>query len=403
MTIDSRKVFATNLISEEDYKALDLVINNPLHLASKDFDLAELISKVNVELSPERKCTIYSMDASAISARLAKLKKQHDVVYKEYSDARDEWYRLFHLGQRDEELGKKCQRLEMEVGAISCSIQKAEYYLERAIGGKIDVSEKIMGEFISSPNPKVVLYYRNIQDASRYTVSGLVPVFVHEMFHAWNYFEAGCQDRSVMEVDEAMVEFSTIHFLNSLAESLAKVDSKQAWLISERADWQKRSVRHKKESVGSTAAYGFGICLADRISTEAPLWIETYAGKSASLNPSDTKVAKVMTSLAPFYPFDNEDKVFKQFKDVIFAKTTAKKKSMASGGKRATQTDILKSCLDTIPNDEFTNDDVYAFEPIFKALYPGNVNLQAKLRQLLQKLVAQGEIVRVSKGCYKKK
>ena len=110
-----------------------------------------------------------------------------------------------------------------------------------------------------------------------------------------------------------------------------------------------------------------------------------------------------MTSLAPFYPFDNEDKVFKQFKDVIFAKTTAKKKSMASGGTRPTQTDILKSCLDTMPNDEFTNEDVYAFEPIFKALYPGNENLQAKLRQLLQKLVAQREIIRVSNGCYKKK
>ena len=398
MTIDSRMVFASNLISEEDYKALDLVINNPLHLASKDFDLAELISKVNVELSLERKCCVCSMDASAISARLAKLKKQHDVVYKEYSETRDEWDRLFHLGQSDEELGKKCQRLEIEVGAISCSIQKAEYYLERAIGGKIEVPEKIMGEFISSPNPKVVLYYRNIQEASRGTVSGLVPVFVHEMFHAWNYFEAGCQDRSVMEVDEAMVEFSTIHFLNNLAESLAKVDSKQAWLISERADWQKRSVRHKKESVGSLAAYGFGSCLADRISTEAPLWIETYAGKSASLNPSDSNVAKVMISLAPFYPFDNEDKVFKQFKDVIFGKA----KTKSSGGTGISQTDILKSCLDTMSKDEFTLEDVYAFEPIFKTLYPGNMHLRDKLRQLLQKLVAQGDIIRVSSGNYKK-
>ena len=53
-------------------------------------------------------------------------------------------------------------------------------------------------------------------------------------------------------------------------------------------------------------------------------------------------------------------------------------------------------------NDEFTNEDVYAFEPIFKAIYPGNVNLQAKLRQLLQKLVSSGDIIRVSPGCYKK-
>ena len=390
-TIDSRAIFATNLISEEDYKALDLVINNPMQLASKNLNLGELLSKVNVELSSVRKSSTYSMDASAISARLAQLKKQHDIVY-------DEWDRLSHLNQRDEALGEKCQHLESEFGAISCSIRKAEYLLKNAVGGKIDVQENIMGEFISSPYPTVVLYYKNIQDASRGTVSGLVSVFVHEMFHAWNYFEAGCQDRSVMEIDEPMVEYATIHFLDSLAESLAKTDIKQAGIISDRADWQKRRVRHKKEAVGSTAAYGFGICLDEKISTDAPLWLETYAGKSASLNPADSKVAKVMNSLAPFYPFDNEDKVFKSFKDVIFAKA----KTRSAGVTRISQTDILKSCLDTMSKDDFTLEDVYAFEPIFKTLYPGNMHLRDKLRQLLQKLVAQGDVIRVSSGCYKK-
>jgi hypothetical protein len=220
------------------------------------------------------------------------------------------------------------------------------------------------------------------------------------MFHAWNYFEAGSQDRSVMEIDEAMVEFATMHFLNTLAENLKQSDVKFAELISKCAKWQEKSVRKKKESVGSTAAYGFGLCLADRISTEAPLWIETYAGKSASLNQAaDSNVAKVKTSLAPFYPFDNEDEVFKQFKNVIFpmAKTTS-----ARGIHKKSQAGLLKSCLDTMSNDEFTLEDVYAFEPIFEVLYPGNMHLRDKLRQLLQKLVAQGDIIRVSPGNYKK-
>ena len=397
-TIDSRAIFATNLISEEDYDVLDQVLKTPLQLATKVFDIANLISKVKVELSPEIKRSSYNIDAAAVVARLAQLKKQHDAVYKEYSEARDEWYRLFHMGHRDETLGKKCQRLEIEVGAISCSIRKAEELLEKSARGEVSTEDNILGEFISSPYPKVVLYYRNIQDASRYTTSGFVPVFVHEMFHAWNYFEAGSHDRSVLEIDEPMVEYATLYFLKSLADMLEESDSKKAYNISRRADWQERKVRQKKEAIGSTAAYGFGICLDEKILTDAPLWLETYAGKSASLNPADSKVAKVMNSLAPFYPFDNEDKVFKSFKDVIFAKA----KTRSAGVTRISQTDILKSCLDTMSKDDFTLEDVYAFEPIFKTLYPGNMHLRDKLRQLLQKLVAQGDVIRVSSGCYKK-
>lgn len=54
MAIDSRKKLATDLITEDDYKALDLVLNNPLRLSTKDFNLGEVISKVMVELSEVR-------------------------------------------------------------------------------------------------------------------------------------------------------------------------------------------------------------------------------------------------------------------------------------------------------------------------------------------------------------
>lgn len=313
MAIDSRKVFATNLISDEDYKALDLVVNNSLHLASNDFDLGELLSKVNIELSPKRQCSTCSMNASAISEQLAQLKKQRDLIDKERSKALDRYYK-----NRDEASGEKSQLLQIELQVISCSIENAEDLLRRSIEGQIYVEEERMGEFISSPNPKVVLYYKNIQDEC-----GLVPVFVHEMFHAWNYFEAGSQDRSVMEIDEAMVEFATLHYLNTLADSLKQSDVESAVLMEKCARWQKRRVENKKTAFGNTTAYGFGLCLADKLSTEAPLWIETYAGKSASLNPDDPKVTEVMSALAPFYPFDKEAKVLKQFKDVIFASVKA--------------------------------------------------------------------------------
>lgn len=387
MAIESRKGFATDLISEEDYKALNLVLNNPLRLSTKEFNLGGLISKVMVEFSEERKCNVHKIDASAIRAGLAQLEKQQDAVYKKYSKVRDKWNT-----HRDRVAGEKSQILEREMGEISCSINKAKALLQNSVDGKIEVKEEIMGEFISSPNPKVVLYYNNINDG------GLVPVFVHEMFHAWNYFKAEEEKKAVREIDEAMVEFATMHFLNTLAESLKKSDKKEADLISTRADWHKKNVKEKKKAVGSTAAYGFGFYLSEKISRKASLWIETYANKSASLDPDDHNVTKVKTSLAPFYPFNNEDEVFKQLEEIIFPTT----KKTPARVKHISQVDVLKSCLDTMSKDEFTLEDIYVFEPIFTTLYPRNMHLRDKLRQLLQKLVAQGDVIRVSSGCYKK-
>ena len=338
-TIDSRKLIDSayaHLISDEDYEALDLVINNPLHLATKDLNFGEIITTHNVKVELSEKDPhprTYSIDASAIRTRLEELKKQHDVVYKKLIEVSEELHRLSVNDQWDEELGLKCQYLEAEVGKIYGGIRALENLLKKDIGEKIVVEEKVLGEFISSPHPTVVLYYKNIQESSRGTVSGLVPVFVHEMFHAWNYFEANSKDRSVMEIDEAMVEFATIYFLDSLAESLARTDREKASQIFKRADCQKRNVRNKKAAVGSTAAYGFGSCLADKVKAEAPLWLEAYAAKSASLKPGDLKVANVLKALVPFYPFDSEDLVLKQLEEIIFGKGRVRCKTVTDKAK----------------------------------------------------------------------
>lgn len=399
-TIDSRKVFATNVICEKDYIVLDLILNDSFTLKSTNVNFGDLISKVKVELSPELKCNTSSISASAINARLTQLEKQYDIVYKEFQKVQKELYDSYSLPHQDNTLREKYNQLEMQVGNIYGSICRAKNLLGNAISGNILIETPILGEFISSPYPKIVLYYKNIQKEARYSSSGLIPVFIHEMFHAWNYFEAGCQNRSIMEIDEAMVEFATIHYLNALAEGLAKIDKREATLISDQADWQKRQVREKQSSIGDLAAYGFGYYLAENISADAALWIEAYAGKSASLNSSDAKVGKITKALTPFYPFDTEAKVLKQLKDVLF--DDGKVKTQATRTSHVSQVDILKSCLETMPQNDFTVDDVYKFEPIFKTLYPNNSHLRDKLRQLLQKLVALGEITRISEGCYKK-
>ena len=299
MAINSRKEFDTAHISDEDCKALDLVLNNPLRLSTKEFNLGELISKIKgkVEFSKDTKEEEYSIDAGVISVGLEQLKEEYSKVCNKLNSNIQ---------------GAEREKYQILAGEMYESINEAEKLLQKTVDGNINEKVKIMGEFISSPDPKVVLYCNNINDG------GLVPVFVHEMFHAWNYFEAKKEKKAVREIDEAMVEFATMHFLNTLAESLKKSDKEAAELISKRANWHKEDVKEKKKAVGSTAAYGFGLYLYEKISKKAPLWIETYANMSASLDPDDCDVEEVTTSLAPFYPFNNEDKVYKQLKEVLF-------------------------------------------------------------------------------------
>jgi type II restriction enzyme len=63
--------------------------------------------------------------------------------------------------------------------------------------------------------------------------------------------------------------------------------------------------------------------------------------------------------------------------------------------------DIL-SCIGRIQSEDFDLSDVYSFEPELRLLHPKNYNIQPKIRQQLQLLVAQGLLRRVRPGRYQK-
>ena len=81
-------------------------------------------------------------------------------------------------------------------------------------------------------------------------------------------------DRTVKEIDEAMVEFATLYFL------------KQISLVHNEFDqilkWAEENVRNKQESSGSIAAYGYGYylyCITGLIKQEAESHIEDDSSK----------------------------------------------------------------------------------------------------------------------------
>lgn len=64
--------------------------------------------------------------------------------------------------------------------------------------------------------------------------------------------------------------------------------------------------------------------------------------------------------------------------------------------------DVMKAVED-IGRAEFTLDDVYAFEPRLQALYPGNNNVRAKIRQQLQILRDQAWLEFLAPGRYRQR
>jgi len=63
----------------------------------------------------------------------------------------------------------------------------------------------------------------------------------------------------------------------------------------------------------------------------------------------------------------------------------------------------MRLVYDNIPDEIFTNNDVYKLEEIFRSVYPENKNIKAKIRQQLQFLRNVGLLEHLSRNRWKKK
>lgn len=271
-------------------------------------------------------------------------------------------------------------------------------------GDIVVVDVPVLGEFVPGNNPKVVIYYKNIEnnikiyESRRQVMAG---VFVHEMFHAWNYFKAGKMSRSVMEsriktIDEPMVEFETLYFLKELeAYTGSKI------VLSAR----ELRVKNKQLAIGDVAAYGFGYYLFKNLSDgDSIKWIETYSEKSAFIDGSNSNVKNAENALIPIYPFMSEAEVMKWFKKIIFdgyaTSVTVGKSASAKTGLDVSLRDLVLACIKTIGRKCFEAKELYAFAPIFKLCAAVSGDLEDALKQQLDELVKEGVIEALSHDCY---
>jgi hypothetical protein len=344
---------------------LNLIVNFRLRLVKDEICFADLLDKLEVEFSNEEEMRYQYVDAALLRRKLEKLKA--DVEQNEGNCPGNQY------------------------------LNGIEEDLKSASEGKVKVSVRLLGEFvIGKPNPKVVIYYKNIQRACGDDWTDvLAGVFVHEMFHAWNYFNAGGK-RSVLAIDEPMVEFETLYFL----KQLKAFTHTQSHPLHDEVESVSRDrldrVQNKKQIIGDLAAYGFGYYLFNNLrDVESRHWIEAYSKKSDSINIMDVSVYKAKNALTPVYPFMSEKDVMKSMREFIFdgyaIPTNARKYALRK---------MVLACIETIGRKCFDVQELYAFAPIFKACMPHCSDLEEALKQQLDELVKDRILEDLAHDCY---
>lgn len=382
-------VKGSSVLSPLEMELLELIVNFRLQLENGVVCFADILDKLDVEILEKEGIRPQSVDAGLLKKKLGELKEQiADMEAK---------------AEHNNESGDKLSRMRS-------AAREAEKRLREASDGKIEFNIPLFGKFVSGneeSKPKVVIYLKSVEnklERGESRASVMAGVFVHEMFHAWNYFIAGGR-RSVLAIDEPMVEFATLYFLKELeAFTKAQKHSLKGKVLMVELNRASR-VQNKQQSIGDVAAYGFGYYLFkefEKGNVDPIKWIETYSKKSASI--SHPYVEKVEKALIPIYPFKSENKVMKWFEKIIFSgRATLSTTGMSTAtkvGLDVSLRDLVLACIKTIGRKCFDAQELYAFAPIFKVCLPECKNLESALKQQLDELVKEGHLDALPNDCY---
>ena len=385
--------------SQDEKDLLELIVNFQLPLDNEEVCFADMLDKMEmekVEFSNKDDKWDQDIDKALLEEKLDELKEKIKKIKRK---------------------AKLDQRLEALLARMKSAAKAIEVILDEASSDIVKIEVSRLGKFIpgeGEEKPKVVIYYENIHkiikphspNFARWQV--MAGVFVHEMFHAWNYFKAGQNSGSVLAIDEPMVEFESLYFLKELE---AFTDSKDHCLrdkVQCVRSGMKVRVQKKQQEVGDLAAYGFGYYLYDNRSdaAESRNWIETYSKKSAKIKEKNPHVEDAKKALIPVYPFlpEEEAAVKKLFKKIIFNKrvipASEENFDATKTGSHVSLRDLVLACIETIGRKCFDAQELYAFAPIFKACMPHCSDLEETLKQQLDELVKDRILENLTHDCY---
>ena len=267
------------------------------------------------------------------------------------------------------EMGVELEKSDYQKGHPLYERQTYFKLLANSIDNAIDnggvVTTSPLGEFIGKEkkvipgmaitlNKGSVLYLyldnidntANINDEYATRESILITTFVHEMIHAWIFFACGEKECAVREIEEAMVEFATLFFLEQI--SLVRVEFESI------LKWAERSNRQKQAVIGRLAAYGYGYYLYSLNSKNEQQVIKlfmAYSRNSGLIEPSP-RVKHIITMLYPLYPFERVNEVYENLQQLLLHDYRIKGQVWSSSGKTniVTKDDSLlfENCVDSI-------------------------------------------------------
>ena len=191
----------------------------------------------------------------------------------------------------------------------------------------------LLGSF-SATERKIYLYLDSIKRTNLLITYPLIATFVHELFHAWNFFASKGRQRSLREIEEAMVEFGTLLFLKELHADLDKSGDALTSDFGRIFNWKLGDVASKREQILDIVAYGFGFYLYtlsqngtnETENVKMMLW--AYGEKSGRINPADELAKQIKDKLNYIYPIGEEKDVYDLFYDIIMLNDLSHKETL---------------------------------------------------------------------------
>lgn len=339
------------------------MIMNQIQLEPKE---QELISKI-LDFRFELGTTIVCL--KDIFAKITLKLDGIPPVYKDNFDVEELKGLRHNVKYFIKEMGVELEKSDCQKGHPLYERQTYFKLLANSIDNAIDnggvVTTSPLGEFIGKEkkvipgmtitlNKGSVLYLyldnidntANINDEYATRESILITTFVHEMIHAWIFFACGEKECAVREIEEAMVEFATLFFLEQI--SLVRVEFESI------LKWAERSNRQKQAVIGRLAAYGYGYYLYSLNSKNEQQVIKlfmAYSRNSGLIEPSP-RVKHIITMLYPLYPFERVNEVYENLQQLLLHDYRIKGQVWSSSGKTniVTKDDSLlfENCVDSI-------------------------------------------------------
>jgi hypothetical protein len=238
-------------------------------------------------------------------------------------------------------------------------LQNRKSRYENTIQNDGVVVTPLLGSF-SSSDKKVYLYLENIKKSAPEHQNGktiltkpIIKTFIHEMFHAWNYFACGKKGRTVRGIEEAMVEFATLYFLSQISQVHSEFEP-----IFE---WVEKNIKEKQTAVGGLPAYGYGYYLYSKLLKNKPQVMELfmlYSKNSGLIQPSSL-VKHIENMLYPFYPYDREEEVYTELQQLLIKNYKIKGQVWTDSGKtnivNSDDSLLFENCVDSITRMDIEN------------------------------------------------